>query len=89
MLGNIFVIYGYNIINYISHFRAISVGIYTTNSSSACLYCAEFSKANIIVVQNEKQLQKILEIKHQLPLLKAIIQYEEEPTSLGVYSVNI
>ncbi|MEQ2188121.1 hypothetical protein GOODEAATRI_011677, partial [Goodea atripinnis] len=39
-----------------------AVGIYTTNSSEACHYVAENSKANIIVVENHKQLQKILQI---------------------------
>uniref|UniRef100_A0A8C6MC01 Long-chain-fatty-acid--CoA ligase ACSBG2 n=1 Tax=Nothobranchius furzeri TaxID=105023 RepID=A0A8C6MC01_NOTFU len=38
-----------------------AVGIYTTNSPEACQYVAENSKANIIVVENHKQLQKILQ----------------------------
>ncbi|KAF7236404.1 Long-chain-fatty-acid--CoA ligase ACSBG2 [Varanus komodoensis] len=56
----------------------LAVGIYTTNSPEACQYVAENCGANIIVVQNDKQLQKIQEIQHRLPLLKAIIQYSEE-----------
>lgn len=54
-----------------------AVGIYTTNSPEACQYVAENSKANIIVVENHKQLQKILQIEDQLPHLKAIIQYKD------------
>lgn len=38
------------------------VGIYTTNSPEACQYVAENCKANIIVVENHKQLQKILQV---------------------------
>ncbi|KAL7993078.1 hypothetical protein Chor_017334 [Crotalus horridus] len=38
-----------------------AVGIYTTNSPEACHYVAENCGANIIVVENDKQLQKILE----------------------------
>ncbi|XP_051175143.1 very long-chain-fatty-acid--CoA ligase bubblegum isoform X1 [Leptopilina boulardi] len=53
-----------------------AAGIYTTNSPEACQYCAESSRANIIVVEDAKQLEKILEIKKNLPHLKAIIQYE-------------
>ncbi|XP_043474001.1 very long-chain-fatty-acid--CoA ligase bubblegum isoform X2 [Leptopilina heterotoma] len=53
-----------------------AAGIYTTNSPEACQYCAESSRANIIVVEDAKQLEKILEIKKNLPNLKAIIQYE-------------
>ncbi|NXP21944.1 ACBG2 ligase, partial [Scytalopus superciliaris] len=55
-----------------------AVGIYTTNSPQACHYVAENCSANIIVVENQKQLQKILEIEDKLPHLKAIVQYGEE-----------
>ncbi|XP_041862858.1 long-chain-fatty-acid--CoA ligase ACSBG2 isoform X2 [Melanotaenia boesemani] len=54
-----------------------AVGIYTTNSPEACQYVAENSKANVIVVENHKQLQKILQIEDKLPHLKAIIQYKD------------
>nr|XP_056700369.1 long-chain-fatty-acid--CoA ligase ACSBG2 [Euleptes europaea] len=54
-----------------------AVGIYTTNSPEACQYVAENCGANIIVVENDKQLQKILEVQKKLPFLKAIIQYAE------------
>ncbi|NXI46790.1 ACBG2 ligase, partial [Galbula dea] len=56
----------------------LAVGIYTTNSPEACHYVAENCSANLLVVENQKQLQKILEIEHKLPHLKAIIQYGEE-----------
>ncbi|KAM4708327.1 long-chain-fatty-acid--CoA ligase ACSBG2 isoform 1-T1 [Discoglossus pictus] len=55
-----------------------AVGIYTTNSAEACHYVAENCEANIIVVENHKQLQKILQVQDQLPNLKAIIQYRDE-----------
>ncbi|XP_041465614.1 long-chain-fatty-acid--CoA ligase ACSBG2-like isoform X2 [Lytechinus variegatus] len=51
------------------------VGIYTTNSPEACQYVAGNCKANIIVVENSKQLQKILKVWDQLPHLKAVVQY--------------
>lgn len=41
------------------------VGVYTTNSPEACHYVAENCKANIIVVENHKQLQKILQVRPQ------------------------
>lgn len=37
-------------------------GIYATNSPEACQYVASDSKANIIVVENQKQLDKILQV---------------------------
>ncbi|XP_035503477.1 long-chain-fatty-acid--CoA ligase ACSBG2 isoform X6 [Scophthalmus maximus] len=54
-----------------------AVGIYTTNSPDACQYVAENCKANILVVENHKQLQKILQVEDKLPHLKAIIQYKD------------
>ncbi|XP_070163763.1 long-chain-fatty-acid--CoA ligase ACSBG2 isoform X2 [Polyergus mexicanus] len=65
-----------------------AAGIYTTNSPEACQYCAEHSKANIIVVEDKKQLEKILQIKKNLPDLKAIIQYSGIPTEKDVLSWN-
>ncbi|KAG9341259.1 hypothetical protein JZ751_019700 [Albula glossodonta] len=53
----------------------IMTGIYATNSPEACLHVANDSRANIIVVENQKQLDKILQIKDKLPHLKAIVQY--------------
>uniref|UniRef100_A0A6M2DNU1 long-chain-fatty-acid--CoA ligase n=1 Tax=Xenopsylla cheopis TaxID=163159 RepID=A0A6M2DNU1_XENCH len=64
----------------------LACGIYTTNSAEACKYCAENSRANIIVVQDQKQLEKILSVRKELPLVKAIIQYEGEPTEPDVLS---
>uniref|UniRef100_A0A8B9FZF4 Long-chain-fatty-acid--CoA ligase ACSBG2 n=2 Tax=Amazona collaria TaxID=241587 RepID=A0A8B9FZF4_9PSIT len=54
-----------------------AVGIYATNSPEACHYIAENCSANVVIVENHKQLQKILEIQHKLPDLKAIVQYGE------------
>uniref|UniRef100_UPI00358FD0E0 long-chain-fatty-acid--CoA ligase ACSBG2-like n=1 Tax=Myxine glutinosa TaxID=7769 RepID=UPI00358FD0E0 len=55
-----------------------AVGIYTTNSPEACQYVAENCKANVFVVENDKQLQKIIQVWPQLPHLKAIVQYSGE-----------
>lgn len=51
-----------------------AAGIYTTNSPEACHYVADHCKANLIIVEDDRQLQKILEIRDRLPHLKAIIQ---------------
>lgn len=51
----------------------ISAGIYTTNSAEACLHVLENSRAQIVVVEDERQLEKIRSIKDQLPLLKAVV----------------
>ncbi|KAG5887359.1 hypothetical protein JTB14_018374 [Gonioctena quinquepunctata] len=66
----------------------VAVGIYTTNSPEACFHCAENSNANIIVVEDEKQLEKILSVRSRLPKLKTIVQYSGEPTHPDVLSWN-
>ncbi|XP_058491860.1 long-chain-fatty-acid--CoA ligase ACSBG2-like [Solea solea] len=57
----------------------LATGIYTTNSPEACQYVAANCEANVLVVENQKQLDKILQIKDHLPHLKAIVQYTGEP----------
>ena len=66
--------------------HGFSVGIYTTNSPEACKYIAINCRANILVVEDEKQLDKIMSIKHELPHLKAIVQYLGTPKKEGVLS---
>jgi long-chain-fatty-acid--CoA ligase ACSBG len=53
----------------------IPVGLYLTNTAEACCYIADSNKANIIVVDNDSQLQKIMQIRPRLTHLKAVIFY--------------
>ncbi|CAH1716116.1 unnamed protein product [Chironomus riparius] len=63
------------------------VGIYGSNSAEACLYILEKCHANIIVVDEDYQLEKILKIRDQLPHLKAIIKTLPSPNTYeGVMS---
>ena len=41
---------------------ALPAGIYSTNSPEACHFVAESCEANVIVVENKLQLDKILEV---------------------------
>ena len=66
----------------------LAAGIYTTNSAEACLHCAINSQANIIVVENRVQLDKILEVKDRIPSLKAIVQYTGKPHVKDVITVH-
>ncbi|CAH1639733.1 unnamed protein product [Spodoptera littoralis] len=70
------------------HAGGYAAGIYTTNSADACYHCLLSSRANICAVQDKKQLDKILSVRHKLPHLKALIQWEGKvDTSVpGVYS---
>jgi len=80
--------HAYNQYYYIVY-SGLAVGIYTTNSSEACHYVADNARCNIIVVENDQQLQKILQVRDRLPLLKAIVQYKGQVKQKypSVYSV--
>jgi long-subunit acyl-CoA synthetase (AMP-forming) len=56
-----------------------AVGLYPTNSNSVNKFILEDSRTNIIVVEDSKNVSKILEIKNELPQLKKIIQYSGTP----------
>ena len=47
--------------------NSMATGIYSTNSPEMCKYMANHSNANIIVVEDDSQLQKILKVKSELP----------------------
>ncbi|XP_059123888.1 long-chain-fatty-acid--CoA ligase ACSBG1 [Peromyscus eremicus] len=57
----------------------IVTGIYTTSSPEACQYIAHDCRANVVVVDTQKQLEKILKIWKDLPHLKAVVIYKEPP----------
>jgi len=58
----------------------IAAGIYTTNSAESCKYILSHSKAQFIVVENRAMLDKILQVKQQLPSLLYVIVYDDEVT---------
>lgn len=57
----------------------VGAGIYTTNLPEACHYISEHSKAEVIVLENNKQLVKYVASAGRLPHLKAFVMWEEEP----------
>ena len=52
-----------------------AAGIYTTNNPEQCQYIADHCKARVIVVEGQKQLDKILEVRSSLKELVAIVVY--------------
>ncbi|XP_061037830.1 long-chain-fatty-acid--CoA ligase ACSBG1 [Eubalaena glacialis] len=68
----------------------IVTGIYTTSSPEACQYIAHDCCANIIVVDTQKQLEKILKIWKNLPHLKAVVIFQEPPLTkmANVYTME-
>ena len=65
--------YGYLIVLFL-FFSGLAAGVYTTNSAEAVFHVLESSNANIVVVDDTKQMDKIKQIKHRLPNLKAAVQ---------------
>lgn len=65
------------------HAGGIITGIYTTNSADACLHILENSRANIVVVDDESQLNKIRQIKDKLQFLKAVVQIHPNKSDLN------
>jgi long-chain-fatty-acid--CoA ligase ACSBG len=71
---------------------SISAGIYTTNTADACLYVSQHSKAEVLVVENNKQLQKYAsctDLATKLPHLKAIVMYNETADESLVQAVHV
>ncbi len=54
----------------ITYVLVISFNSYSILSSDACKYIAEDSRANILVVEDEKQLEKVLKFKSEVPFIK-------------------
>jgi long-chain-fatty-acid--CoA ligase ACSBG len=56
----------------------VGSGIYTTNTPEACEHVINDSLSQIVVVENNDQLKKILKIKDNCKYLKSIVQYTGE-----------
>ncbi|XP_027291946.2 long-chain-fatty-acid--CoA ligase ACSBG2 isoform X1 [Cricetulus griseus] len=55
----------------------LCVGIYATNSAEACQYVIEHARLNVLLVENDQQLQKILSIPpDKRESVKTIVQYK-------------
>jgi long-chain acyl-CoA synthetase len=52
---------------------AMPAGIYPTSTPDECAYVLEHSRSPVVLVQNEGQLAKILEVRDGIPTLKHIV----------------
>lgn len=57
---------------------AIPSGVYTTDSSSQLAYLVNDSDSTILVLENDEQLDKYLEVKTEMPSLKKVIVIDNE-----------
>lgn len=53
-------------------------GIYPTDAASQVQYLCEDSRTTILFVEDDEQLDKALEVKEQLPLLRKVIVFDME-----------
>lgn len=69
----------------------IAAGIYTSNISDSCLYVTSHSKAEVLVVEDNKQLLKYAGRGAETPDLKAIVVYGEaiNPEMSSQFSVPL
>jgi long-chain acyl-CoA synthetase len=58
---------------------AVTVPIYPTLSAAQARYILQDSGARIAVVSTRAQLQKIQEVRHQLPSIEAVILIDQDP----------
>ena len=58
---------------------AVTVPIYPTLSAAQARYILQDSGARIAVVSTRAQLQKIQEVRHQLPAIEAVILIDHDP----------
>ncbi|MCY1166599.1 AMP-dependent synthetase/ligase [Polaromonas sp.] len=56
----------------------VSNGIYPTDATSQVHYLCEDSRTCVLLVENDEQLDKALEVRAQLPLLRKIIVFDME-----------
>lgn len=61
---------------------AVIVGIYASNLADDCAYIINHSDAVVLFVENQKQLDKIAEIRDNLPNLKHIVMIEGTPAGV-------
>lgn len=61
-----------------------AAGVYTTNEPPVCQYVAEHSEAKVVVLEDQKQLDKYLTFRDKLPMLQAVIMWNAEvPTAVN------
>jgi long-chain-fatty-acid--CoA ligase ACSBG len=67
----------------------IPSGVYTTSSKEACVHIASHSKMELLVVEDNTQLEKYRDDISNLPTLKAVVMYSEQPRDDAIGGVPI
>ncbi|XP_040276063.1 uncharacterized protein LOC120991287 [Bufo bufo] len=67
----------------------LAIGIDPLSNASFCLKVALDSRAQIVLVDDHNQLEKILKIKNKLPKLKAMVQWRGTSNGAVPWSVHL
>jgi long-chain acyl-CoA synthetase len=59
----------------------VSNGIYPTDAATQTQYLCEDSRTTVLFVEDDEQLDKVLEVRAQLPLLRRIVVFDMEGLS--------
>jgi len=68
------------------HAGGLAAGIYPSNGPDACRYILENSNCRILVVEDQKQIDKIWGMRNEISSIEKIIQYTGVPSHPGVLS---
>jgi long-chain-fatty-acid--CoA ligase ACSBG len=60
--------------------NCINVGLYFTSEASACQYILELAESEVVMVDSNEQLDKILQVWHKLPRLKYCLHWGPDYT---------
>lgn len=69
--------------------RAITVPIYASNTAQDTAYIINHSEAKIVFVEDDKQLQKVLEIRKELPGVSHIVVFEPQVNAALAQSKDV
>lgn len=58
--------------------RGVANGIYPTDAAAQVHYLCEDSRTSVLFVEDDEQLDKALEVREQLPLLRKIVVFDME-----------
>jgi long-chain acyl-CoA synthetase len=57
---------------------AVTIGVYPTSPANEVAYVLEHADAEIVVCEDQEQVDKVIEVREQLPKLKRIVVVEEK-----------
>jgi len=70
----------------VNYVNAVACGLYPTSPSNEILHLLTSSECRMVFCEDQEQLDKVLEIRDQLPLIRNIIVFD--PKGLNAYDID-